>query len=175
VLGRLAGLEVWGTARGEHMALVRELGATPIDFQREDFARVVPGGFDVIVDGIGEDGYRRSYAALKRGGLLCAIGFSASVQAQRRMLPIVMEIARLYLWRLLPGGKRARFYSVNAMRARHPSWFKEDLELSSACWQRVPSGRASPTGSPLTRSRRLTAASRRAGSWASSSCARIFR
>jgi NADPH:quinone reductase-like Zn-dependent oxidoreductase len=128
VLGRLAGLEVWGTVRGEHMALVRELGATPIDFQREDFTRVMPGGFDVIVDGIGEEGYRRSYAALKRGGLLCAIGFSASVQAQRRMLPIVMEIARLYLWRLLPGGKRARFYSVNAMRARHPSWFKEDLE-----------------------------------------------
>jgi NADPH2:quinone reductase len=69
-------------------------------------------------DGIGEDGYRRSYAALKPGGLLCAIGFSASVQAQRRMLPILIEIARLYLWRLSPDGKRARFYSVNAMRAR---------------------------------------------------------
>jgi len=128
VLGRLAGLELWGTARGEHRALLRELGATPIDYKHEDFTRVLPGGFDVIVDGVGEDGYRRSYAALKRGGLLCAIGFSASVQAQRRMLPIVMEIARLYLWRLLPGGKRARFYSVNAMRARHLSWFKEDLE-----------------------------------------------
>src|SRR6516164_1207427 len=128
VLGKLAGLELWGTARGEHGALVRELGATPIDYQREDFTRVLPGGFDVIVDGVGEDGYRCSYAALKRGGLLCAIGFSASVQAQRRMLPIVMEIARLHLWRLLPGGKRARFYSVNVMRARHPTWFKEDLE-----------------------------------------------
>ncbi len=128
VLGKLAGLELWGTARREQLALVRELGATPIDYQREDFTRVLPGGFDVIVDGVGEDGYRRSYAALKRGGLLCAIGFSASVQAQRRMLPIVLEIARLYLWRLLPGGKRARFYSVNVMRARHPAWFKEDLE-----------------------------------------------
>src|SRR5580765_1066080 len=128
VLGRLAGLELWGTARREHMALVREQGATPIDYKHEDFTRVLPGGFDVIVDGVGEDGYRRSYAALKPGGLLCAIGFSASVQAQRRMLPIVMEIARLYLWRLLPGSKRARFYSVNAMRARQPAWFKEDLE-----------------------------------------------
>jgi NADPH2:quinone reductase len=128
VLGRLAGLELWGTARREYMALVRELGATPVDYQREDFTRVLPGGFDVIVDGIGEDGYRRSRAALKPGGLLCAIGFSASVQAERRMLPIVIEIARLYLWRLLPGGKRARFYSINLMRARHPTWFKEDLE-----------------------------------------------
>jgi NADPH:quinone reductase len=26
--------------------------------------------------GIGEDGYRRSFAALKRGGLLCAYGYS---------------------------------------------------------------------------------------------------
>jgi NADPH:quinone reductase-like Zn-dependent oxidoreductase len=129
VLGRLAGLELWGTARGEHMALVRELGATPIDYQREDFTRVLSGGFDVIVDGVGEDGYRRSYTALKPGGLLCAIGFSASVQAKRRMLPILAEIARLYLWRFLPGRKRARFYSVNVMRARHPTWFKEDLEL----------------------------------------------
>src|SRR5205823_8711936 len=71
VLGGLAGLELWGTARGEHLALVREVGATPIDYQREDFTRVLPGGFDIIVDGVGEDGYRRSYAALKRGGVLC--------------------------------------------------------------------------------------------------------
>ncbi|MGY3532322.1 medium chain dehydrogenase/reductase family protein [Bradyrhizobium sp. USDA 4452] len=128
VLGRQTGLDLWGTVRREHMTLVEDLGATAIDYQHEDFTRIVPGGFDVIVDGVGEDGYRRSYAALKPGGLLCAIGFSASVQAQRRMLPILMEIARLYLWRLLPGGKRARFYSVNSMRARHPAWFKEDLE-----------------------------------------------
>ena len=127
-LGRMAGLELWGTARGEHAALIRELGATPIDYQREDFTRVLPAGFDVVFDGIGEDGYRRSFAALKRGGLLCAYGYTAGVQAQRRMLTILMWMARLYLWRWLPGGKRARFYSINVMRARHPAWFREDLE-----------------------------------------------
>jgi len=127
-LGKLAGFEIWGTARGEHAALVRELGATPIDYQREDFTRVLPGGFDVIFDGIGEDGYRRSFAALKRGGLLCAYGYTAGVQAQRRMLTILMWIARLYLWRWLPGGKRGRFYLITAMRAQHPAWFREDLE-----------------------------------------------
>ncbi len=127
-LGRLAGLELWGTARGEHATLVRELGATPIDYQREDFTCVLPGGFDVVCDGIGADGYRRSFAALKRGGLLCAYGYSAGVQGQRRMLTILGWIARLYLWRWLPGGKRARFYSINVMRAQHPAWFQEDLE-----------------------------------------------
>lgn len=128
ILGKLAGLKIWGTARAEHAALVRELGATPIDYQREDFTRVLPEGFDVVFDGVGEDGYRLSFAALKRGGLLCAIGYSAGVQAQRGMIAILWWIARLYLWRWLPGGKRARFYSINVMRARHPAWFREDLE-----------------------------------------------
>src|SRR3954447_11547293 len=128
VLGKQAGLELWGAARGEHAALVRERGGTPIDYQREDFTRVLPGGFDVVFDGIGEEGYRRSFAALKPGGLLLAIGFSASVQAQQGMRTIIMSIARMYLWGLLPAGKHARFYSINAMRAQHPAWFRDDLE-----------------------------------------------
>jgi NADPH:quinone reductase-like Zn-dependent oxidoreductase len=124
----MAGLELWGAARGEHAPLVRELGAIPIDYKREDFTCVLRGGFDVIFDGIGEGGYRPSFAALKSGGLLCAYGYSAGVQAQRGMLTMLTWIARLYLWRWLPGGKRAQFYSINIMRARHPSWFREDLE-----------------------------------------------
>jgi len=132
VLGRMTGLELWGTGRGEHAALIRELGATPIDYQREDFTRVLRGGFDVVFDGVGEDGYRRSFAALKRGGLLCAYGYSARVQAQRRLPTVLMWLARVYLWRRLlswlPGGKRIYVYSINLMRARHPAWFREDLE-----------------------------------------------
>ena len=126
-LGKLAGFTMWGGAHGRHAALIRQLGATPIDYDREDFTRVVPDGFDVVFDGIGEDGYRRSYAALKPGGLLVAIGYSAGVQAKQGMLKALALIARLYLWGLLPGGKRSRFYSINVMRARHPDWFKQDL------------------------------------------------
>jgi len=131
-LGRMAGLELWGTARGERAALIRELGATPVDYQREDVARVLPGGFDVVFDGIGADGYRGSFAALRSGGLLCAYGYTASVQARHRLHAMLLWIARIYLWRRLlswlPGGKRVRLYSINAMRARHPAWFREDLE-----------------------------------------------
>jgi NADPH:quinone reductase-like Zn-dependent oxidoreductase len=132
VLGGMAGLELWGTARGEHAPIVRALGATPIDYRREDFTRVLPGGFDAVFDGIGEDGYRRSFAALRRGGLVCAYGYTATVQARRRLPALLLWIARLYLWRqvtsCLPGGKRLRVYSINAMRARHPGWFRNDLE-----------------------------------------------
>jgi len=132
VLGRLAGLELWGTARGAHASLVRELGGTPIDYRREDFTRVLPGGFDVVFDGIGEDGYRRSFAALRPGGLLCAYGYTAGVQARQRLFSILAWMVRVYLGRQLlswlPGGKRVRGYSINAMRARHPAWFREDME-----------------------------------------------
>jgi len=132
VLGRMAGLELWGTARGEHAALVRELGATPIDYQHEDFTRVLPGGFDVVFDGVGEDDYRRSLAALGPGGLVCAYGYTARVPTQRGLIPLLVSLVRTLIWRRvlewLPGGKRVRLYSINLMRARHPAWFKEDLE-----------------------------------------------
>ena len=44
------------------------------------------------------------------------------------MLTMLLWIARLYLWRWSPGGKRAGFYSINVMRAQHPAWYREDLE-----------------------------------------------
>ena len=176
VLGRLAGLEVWGTARGEHAALIRELGATPIDYQREDFTRVLPGGFDVVFDGIGEDGYRRSFAALKRGGLLCAYGYSAGVQAQRRMLTILMLIARLYLWRLVARRQACPLLldqcDAGATSRLVPGGPGAAVRPVGNC---APSGRASPSGSPSMRSPRRTAVSRRAVSRASSSCARTSR
>jgi NADPH:quinone reductase-like Zn-dependent oxidoreductase len=127
VLGKLAGLETWGTARREHQGLLRDLGATPIDREREDFTHVLPEGFDVVFDGIGENGYRRSWDALQRDGLLCAYGFSAGVDESR--VTIGKWIARLYLWSWLSRGRRrACFYSINAMRLRHPEWFRQDLE-----------------------------------------------
>ena len=131
VLGSLAGLELWGTARAEHAALVRGLGATPIDYQCDDFTRILPGGFDVVFDGVGKRGYGHSLAALKRGGVLCAYGYTASVQPQHGPLSILLWLARQYLQSLMKWlleGKRTRVYSINLMRAHHPSWFLEDLE-----------------------------------------------
>jgi NADPH:quinone reductase len=138
-LAKLARIEAWGAARAKHSALVRDLGATPVDYDSEDFTRVLPGGFDVVFDGIGENGYRRSFAALKRGGRLVAIGYSAGAQANQGLVSVLAAIVRLYVWGWVPGGKRTRFYSVNAMRARHPEWFKQDLAhlLELLCQHRI--------------------------------------
>jgi NADPH:quinone reductase-like Zn-dependent oxidoreductase len=44
---------------------------------------------------------------------------------------MLLWIARAYVSTQLVswthGGKRVRVYSINAMRALHPAWFKEDL------------------------------------------------
>ena len=127
VLGKKAGLELWGTCRGKHAQLVRDLGAVPIDYEREDFTRVLPGGFDVVFDGIGEDGFRRSLRSLASDGLLSFYGYSAGVQRGLGSGDIGMWMARLWLQRWFPHGKRVRSYSINVMRAVHPEWFKEDL------------------------------------------------
>jgi NADPH:quinone reductase-like Zn-dependent oxidoreductase len=131
VLGKQAGVELWGTARGAHAELVRELGATPIDYQSEDFTRVLPGGFDVVFDGVGEDDFRRAFEATRPGGLVVAYGYSSRVGPDLRLPALLLWLTRLYVSRQmrswLPGGKHIFLYSINLMRAQHPEWFKEDL------------------------------------------------
>ena len=91
------------------------------------------------------------------------------------MLTMLMWIARLYLWRWLSGGKRARFYSINVMRARHPAWFREDLErLFGLLATRAIQPRVAERIS-FDEVAEDTAVSRRAVSRASSSRARTFR
>jgi NADPH:quinone reductase len=126
-LGQFAGLEVFGTARAEHAALVRSFGATPIDYRAEDPADVLPDGVDVVFDGIGEAGFARSWALVRRGGLLAPIGFSQPVLDGAPMWRVALWYLRVMLWNRWPNGKRARFYSITSYRDKHPAHFREDL------------------------------------------------
>jgi NADPH:quinone reductase-like Zn-dependent oxidoreductase len=101
VLGKLAGLEVVGHRHAAaHAALVHELGATPIDYQREDITRVLRGGFDVVFDGIGEDGLSplfRCTPSRRPRSMHKAIPRACS---RNVALPTtLMWLARVYLWR----------------------------------------------------------------------------
>jgi len=127
-LGRLAGCQIWGTARADDAELVRALGAEPIDYQREEVRVVVPGGFDVVLDGIGVRGFADSWACVKRGGMLVAFGFSAAVESGEPSWKLGWWLVRLHAWNRFPQGKHARFYSITAVRKRHPAWYRADLE-----------------------------------------------
>jgi NADPH:quinone reductase-like Zn-dependent oxidoreductase len=85
------------------------------------------GGMDVIVDGVCADGFRGSYRALRRGGRLVAIGFTAPA-SRNLLLPIYGAFMFLGLTKLLPDGRHATFYGITGDRKRDPAGFREDLE-----------------------------------------------
>jgi len=127
-LGKLAGLKIWGVGRTEHADLIRSLGATPVDLKTQDVRALVPEGFDVVFDGIGEQGFAASWACLKRTGTLCAFGFTSAVRRGTGLMTMGWWLLRLHLWNWSSTDKAARFYSIMALRKRQPDWYRADLQ-----------------------------------------------
>ena len=80
-LGRLAGLEMYGTCSSRGASAVSDLGAIPIDYQQQDFVkeirRLTSEGVDVVFDGIGGTHIWRSRKALRPGGRVVAYGLTS--------------------------------------------------------------------------------------------------
>ena len=108
-LGKLAGLEMYGTASKYNHELVSALGATPIDYRTEDFVeriRSLTGdGVDAVFDPIG--GARqlwRSYRVLCPGGRLVWFGVAATKKEGLRVIPLTVLMRTLLA--LIPDGKQ---------------------------------------------------------------------
>lgn len=140
-LGRLAGLELYGTCSARGASAVSDLGCIPIDYQHQDFVseiqRLTQGGVDVVFDGIGGAHIWRSRKALRTGGKVVAYGLTGSLSGgrlasgrsgQRRRFR-ALAIFALYIagcW-LLPGRKRVLPYSIQWLKRLRPAWFRQDL------------------------------------------------
>lgn len=76
-LGRLVGLEMYGTCSSRGAAAVSELGGIPIDYQQQDFVMEMQSltnpGADVVFDSMGGAHIWRSRKALRRGGKVVAL------------------------------------------------------------------------------------------------------
>jgi NADPH2:quinone reductase len=75
---RHVGAKVYATASRRNHDYVRALGAAHvIDYTTENFvdaiSRLEPDGVDVVLDTVGAEVYRASFAALKRGGYIVSI------------------------------------------------------------------------------------------------------
>ena len=127
VLGRLAGCEVWGAARARHAHVVRALGANYVDSGGADLAKLLPEGFDAVFDGIGEQGFSRTWRAVGPRGHLSAFGFSAGVQSNVSLALIGFWFAKLWWWNKFSGGRSTSFYSITSLREQHPGWFVADI------------------------------------------------
>lgn len=72
-LARALGAEVYATGRADQAAVIRRLGATPIDFEATPVDAYVPDitggeGFDVVYDTVGGAVLDASFAAVRRNG-----------------------------------------------------------------------------------------------------------
>jgi NADPH:quinone reductase-like Zn-dependent oxidoreductase len=108
-LGKLAGLEMYGTASKYNHEVVSGYGATPIDYHTEDFVKRVRDltgvGADAVFDPIG--GARqlwRSKRAVRRGGRLVWFGVAATKKGGMRVIPFTMAMMALLM--VLPDGKQ---------------------------------------------------------------------
>ena len=95
-LGRLAGLEMYGTCSSRGASAVSDLGGIPIDYQHQDFVkeihRLTGEGVDVVFDGIGGTHIWRSRKALRPGGRVVAYGLTALATRRDDWLPVVQVV-----------------------------------------------------------------------------------
>src|SRR5262245_14133252 len=86
-LGRLVGLEMYGTCSSRGATVVSDLGGVPIDYQNQEFVteinRLTTDGVDVVFDGIGGPHIWLSRKALRSGGRVVAYGLTASLHEGR--------------------------------------------------------------------------------------------
>ena len=140
-LGRLTGLEMYGTCSSRGASAVSALGGIPIDYQQQDFVqeihRLTSEGVDVVFDGIGGSNLWRSREALRPGGTIVVYGFTAKLREGRlasgrsggRHRFREAAILGLYIARnwFLPGRKRMVPYSIQTLKRLNPAMFREDL------------------------------------------------
>jgi NADPH2:quinone reductase len=140
-LGRLAGLEMYGTCSSRGASTVSDLGGIPIDYRQLEFVkeihRLTAEGVDVVFDGIGGTHIWRSRKALHAGGRVVAYGLTsylrggrlASGRPGRRHRFRGIAIFGVYIaggW-LLPGRKRVLLYSIQWLKRLRPACFRQDL------------------------------------------------
>ncbi len=140
-LGRLAGLEMYGTCSSRGAPTVTDLGGIPIEYRESDFvaeiARLTHDGVDAVFDGIGGPHIWRSRRALRPGGKVVAYGLTASLSGGRsassgssrrhRFREIRIFIPYLAGGWILPGRRRVVLYSIQWLKRLRPAWFRQDM------------------------------------------------
>lgn len=133
-LGRLAGLEQYGTGSETQTGVIAALGATSIDYAHQNFVKrireLTGNGVDVVLDGIGGRVSLGSYRALRRGGRLVMYGHYGTTiggrKSARRTAMFYLVGALVFAGNILPNGKRVLAFQVAKLRDRRPEWFRED-------------------------------------------------
>ena len=122
-LGKLADLRMYAIASKRKHHIVREYGATPIDYRTQDFVEVIrraePDGLEAVFDGIGGDYIKRGFSLLRRGGTFVGYANPLSLSRTFRFL------GQVVLFNLLPNGKSAKYYGTGASRLNRTPFLED--------------------------------------------------
>jgi NADPH:quinone reductase-like Zn-dependent oxidoreductase len=123
---RLAGVKTYGAASASKHAILRSLGATPIDYRAGRLDRLTralePDGVDCVFDAVGGSNIGPCIGAARRGGTVVGFGF---VGAPGNLSKLAM-FSNLFLGARLRG-RRGRFYGITALYRKDPKPLREDL------------------------------------------------
>jgi NADPH:quinone reductase-like Zn-dependent oxidoreductase len=123
---RLAGLKTYGAASLKKHGVVRECGATPIDYRAGRLDRLMralePGGVDYVFDAIGGANIGLCIGAARRGGTVVGYGFMGVSGA----LATGSMFLNLFVGSRLRG-RRGTFYGITKLYREDPAPFREDL------------------------------------------------
>jgi NADPH2:quinone reductase len=140
-LGRLAGLEMYGTCSARGASTVSDLGGIPIDYRHQDFVkevrRLTGDGVDVVFDPIGGAHIGLSRDALRPGGRVVVYGHTPALRGEgldpdrpgrRQRFRGFATIAKYVVrgW-LSPGRRRVIPYSIQWLKRMRPAMFRADL------------------------------------------------
>jgi NADPH:quinone reductase len=140
-LGRLGGLEMYGTCSARGAPAVSGLGGIPIDYEHQDFVseirRLTSDGVDAVFDPIGGTHLWHSRKALRPGGRVVGYGLRSSLRGKglvsgrpsRRQRFRGTAVFGLFIaagW-LLPSRKRVVPYSIQTLKRLQPDSFRQDL------------------------------------------------
>jgi len=140
-LGRLVRLDMYGTCSSRGAGTVSDLGATPIDYQHQDFVeevhRLTGDGVDAVFDPIAGTHLWKSRQALRPGGKVVGYGLTTSLRGKgltasrpgRRQRFRGTARFGLYIlggW-VLPGRRRVVPYSIQWRKRLNPEAFRADL------------------------------------------------
>jgi NADPH:quinone reductase len=123
---RLAGVKTHGAASTAKHAVIRQFGATPIDYRQGRLDRLVracePHGVDVVFDAVGGTNITPCIKALRRGGTLVGFGF----MGVNSKLSALTGIANVLLGARLRG-RRGAFYGITMLYRKDRKPLREDL------------------------------------------------
>ncbi len=128
-LGGLDKLEMYGTASESKHETLANLGATPIDYKKEDFVERVSSltgsGVDVVFDPIGGTHIWQSYQTLRKGGRLLVYG--AHTVIEDGMFNLVLGSILSWFLNLFPDQRAIMNYNVTRSKYSTPEWCRDDL------------------------------------------------